>query len=725
MVALENMRGARAKRAKGVRRSVRSGSLPGAAPVALLAALLLVLSLAGCGAAAQKDDGVRDMAVDGASASELSIAEMFPDAGVAAAVSAQLDTDNSGGLSDAEIQAAQVLNIQNADEVSGLGRVLTQLITLTVSGNARVVDVTDVSSLISLDVSDTDIVKLDLSLNSHLATLRVIGCDDLQVVNLNGDDALRELDFSSCKSLRGVDVTGCTALSSLKAFDRVVFNGLEDTQLQERWLVTDFRWKRPALAGAAAQECGAQAEYDKNGRLVRLTTSGFADVSNGTRSFTYDEQGRLDTVTEGAGSAAHLVYESDGRLQRIEGSGAASFSYNADNMLVKTEMNKSPYQVAYSYNDEGQVTSVSAGDGRGELAYGSAGLTGIANAAGSGSAPSAFETSYNAEGKPEAVTLVFDDMGTGAQAFVYDDHGVLTDLAQQRAGGTDRSQPACPTVMSTSFLYDDHGNLTAWEPMYAEDGVSAGEGSIAYTRVFLAKDSTQARQDFLFAANPLAPRVLPAFYSPTVAMDADLLAYTNGLPDSEFWMPRAEPAEVAKMMAALNSEEEGDQLEEEDAPEGVGVVVVDGQPITSDDEPQDAASLAAAAAQGDAGAEGDAVEGPEPDEQTPDVDAQVDADTRPSTSDGDYVLPDSDTHPYTAAELEALSDHELLLARNEIFARHGRQFTSNELKDYFESKPWYNGTISPEEFDSSMGSTLNEVERANIVAIQAIERSRG
>lgn len=684
------------------------GKKRAALPAAL--ALAVALALAGCGGAAQKDEGVRDMAVDGASASELSIAEMFPDVGVAASVSAQLDADGSGGLSDAEIQAAQVLSIQNAEEVAGLGRVLTQLITLTVSGDTRAVDVTDVPSLISLDVSGTKVKKLDLSLNSHLSTLRVIGCDDLQVVNVNGDNALRELDFSSCKSLKGVDVTGCTALSSLRASDRVVLNGLEDTQLQERWLVTDFSWQRPAFDGAPAVECSAQAEYDKNGRLARLFVSGF-ESGNGTRSFTYDEQGRLDAVLEGESSsgraAAHVVYDDEGRVKRIEGSGAASFAYNADGLLVKTEAEKSPREVAYSYDDEGRVTSVSAGAGRGELSYGAVGLAEIANADGSGGGATAYETAYDAEGAPEDVTLVFGDLGTGAQAFAYDERGGLSDAAQQRSGGTAGARAVCPVVMSTSFLYDDHGNLTAWEPLYAEDGVTSGKGAIAYTRVLLPKDSAQPRQDFLFAANPLSPRVIVPFYSPAAPLDAGLLAYTDGAPDSERWIPRAEPAEVAKMLAALDAAEPAEDGEDgEAAPAGA----------EGDDEDAsaaaDRAALASAAAQADA---------PSPDSAvSPGGDTQVE----PSTA-GDYVLPDSDKREYTEAELEALTDQQLFLARNEIFARHGRQFTNSELRDYFEGKPWYSGTVSPEDFDAVMGSMLNEAERANVSAIQAVERKRG
>lgn len=90
----------------------------------------------------------------------------------------------------------------------------------------------------------------------------------------------------------------------------------------------------------------------------------------------------------------------------------------------------------------------------------------------------------------------------------------------------------------------------------------------------------------------------------------------------------------------------------------------------------------------------------------------------------DYILPLSETRSYTEAEIGALSNYELWIARNEIFARHGREFTNSELSKYFNSKDWYSPRYSPQEFDS-MPSPLNQIERDNIKVIQSLERSRG
>lgn len=90
-------------------------------------------------------------------------------------------------------------------------------------------------------------------------------------------------------------------------------------------------------------------------------------------------------------------------------------------------------------------------------------------------------------------------------------------------------------------------------------------------------------------------------------------------------------------------------------------------------------------------------------------------------SDSDYIFPNSDTKRLTDDEVSGKSKAELRIGRNEIMARHGRIFDSEDLKEHFESKSWYNGTVSPEEFDKNMDSRLNEVERANIEMIKKYE----
>lgn len=89
--------------------------------------------------------------------------------------------------------------------------------------------------------------------------------------------------------------------------------------------------------------------------------------------------------------------------------------------------------------------------------------------------------------------------------------------------------------------------------------------------------------------------------------------------------------------------------------------------------------------------------------------------------DGEYVLPESNTRKLTAADVSGLSKEQLRIARNEIMARHGRTFKDASLQEYFNSKSWYKGTISPADFDASMESRLSEIEKANVEFIKSYE----
>ena len=72
--------------------------------------------------------------------------------------------------------------------------------------------------------------------------------------------------------------------------------------------------------------------------------------------------------------------------------------------------------------------------------------------------------------------------------------------------------------------------------------------------------------------------------------------------------------------------------------------------------------------------------------------------------------------------IEGLSKEECRIARNEIYARHGRMFTDETLQSYFDSKDWYDGYIEPEDFDESV---LNEYETSNRDLIVEYETEMG
>ena len=86
-----------------------------------------------------------------------------------------------------------------------------------------------------------------------------------------------------------------------------------------------------------------------------------------------------------------------------------------------------------------------------------------------------------------------------------------------------------------------------------------------------------------------------------------------------------------------------------------------------------------------------------------------------------YILPDSATRNYTKSELSSLSSSQLRLARNEIYARHGRKFNDKSLQDYFNNCSWYSGTVDPATFDANINSYLNSYELANLKLIKEVE----
>lgn len=98
---------------------------------------------------------------------------------------------------------------------------------------------------------------------------------------------------------------------------------------------------------------------------------------------------------------------------------------------------------------------------------------------------------------------------------------------------------------------------------------------------------------------------------------------------------------------------------------------------------------------------------PEPEENT---DYAYEEDDTDDEDDSEYILPYSDTESVTKADLEYLTKEQCRIARNEIYARHGRRFNDKKLQAYFDKQSWYFGSVEADEFDESV---LNSVEKAN------------
>ena len=88
-----------------------------------------------------------------------------------------------------------------------------------------------------------------------------------------------------------------------------------------------------------------------------------------------------------------------------------------------------------------------------------------------------------------------------------------------------------------------------------------------------------------------------------------------------------------------------------------------------------------------------------------------------------YLYP-SDSQYITPVELNQYTREEIVLIRNEIYARHGYSFSDADIRTYFESKSWYQPIdgLNASTFDSSV---FNEYESANLDTILAYEKERG
>lgn len=90
----------------------------------------------------------------------------------------------------------------------------------------------------------------------------------------------------------------------------------------------------------------------------------------------------------------------------------------------------------------------------------------------------------------------------------------------------------------------------------------------------------------------------------------------------------------------------------------------------------------------------------------------------------DFMIDDSDVREITANDLTNMSLAQLRIARNEIFARHGRQFKDSMLNQWFYSKTWYlniSSKYAPDEFDALRPSPMSQLELQNANFIKSYE----
>lgn len=149
-----------------------------------------------------------------------------------------------------------------------------------------------------------------------------------------------------------------------------------------------------------------------------------------------------------------------------------------------------------------------------------------------------------------------------------------------------------------------------------------------------------------------------------------------------------------------HTEDDGDDEEEEEeqAPEDEAEEETEGQSISGEETPQETIEAADEAAEPDA------------------------------WMDADYILDFSAWREVTEEDLEGLNPEQLRIARNEIYARHGRQFLDEALNQWFYGKEWYRDIsekYAPDEFDSLSPAPLSDLERKNAAFISEYEKKLG
>lgn len=94
------------------------------------------------------------------------------------------------------------------------------------------------------------------------------------------------------------------------------------------------------------------------------------------------------------------------------------------------------------------------------------------------------------------------------------------------------------------------------------------------------------------------------------------------------------------------------------------------------------------------------------------------------TGGNGFVLPYVDSRYYTEDELGVLDVHDMFIARNEVFARHGYIFENEELQSYFGSKEWYMPLYTRDQY-LAISDLTNDYENQNVNTLLTMEQAAG
>lgn len=95
----------------------------------------------------------------------------------------------------------------------------------------------------------------------------------------------------------------------------------------------------------------------------------------------------------------------------------------------------------------------------------------------------------------------------------------------------------------------------------------------------------------------------------------------------------------------------------------------------------------------------------------------TDSDDEETTAEEDsasalYLMPDSADRYLEVSDIEGYSRDEIQMIINEIYAKHGREFHTQENIDYFSAQDWYEPVVGKS--DEEIANEFNAYEKANV-----------
>lgn len=378
--------------------------------------------------------------------------DRFPDAGLRAAVAAQLDPDGDGKVTRDEARAVESLSIEGASEVAGLG-IFPNLRELRLAGDALAsADVADLPalevlsaegcpSLSEVTLGDKPALR-ELALpGTQVTALDLAGAPALESLNAEGAP-LPELSIEACgtlasANLRGtglstLDLAANGSLTELLVDDAVALENLDATPLREQWVPVSCSFFRPAVNGIPAKSEAGETALDELGRVTRIDTTLYDEPVAYT--YTYDEAGRVAAMaSEGAGLGAQwqMEYDDAGRFVRASSDMGDEQSIVYDDAGQPQSCRFAEGQggartVSFAYDEAGRLASWTEGsDGMAvqwTVGYdGNGAVQSLANRTSDPDHDTTYEVARDAEGAVQSVTSRSPYLGEVTVALTYED----------------------------------------------------------------------------------------------------------------------------------------------------------------------------------------------------------------------------------------------------------------------------------------------------------------